>query len=171
MRLVDNEEIHLRGAECLEELRILEPFRRREYEVDIARANLLEDPLDFARRYRRVDRTRPHVQLRKLVRLILHQRDQRRDDNRGARKMERRQLIAQRFARSGGHDRDGVAPGDDRLDDLALSGTELGEPERPVHEALQRFGGRHARSTSNGCAFSSTEPDSLFGFRPDAGRE
>ena len=62
--------------------------------------------------------------------LILHERDQRRDDERDARGEQRRQLVAERLARAGRHHREHVAAGQDRLDGLALPRPELGEAEQ-----------------------------------------
>jgi len=56
--------------------------------------------------------------------LIFHQRDERRDDEREARKCEGGNLIAEGFARTGRHDAEGVAAGEDRGDDFFLTGAE-----------------------------------------------
>ena len=56
--------------------------------------------------------------------LIFHQRDERRDHDCEARKCEGGNLIAEGFARTGRHDAEGVAAGEDRGDDFFLTGAE-----------------------------------------------
>ena len=56
--------------------------------------------------------------------LVFHQRDERRDDEREARKGEGGNLIAEGFARTGRHDAEGVATGEDRGDDFFLTRAE-----------------------------------------------
>lgn len=56
--------------------------------------------------------------------LIFHQRDERRDHDCEARKCEGGNLIAEGFARTGRHDAEGVAAGEDRGDDFFLAGAE-----------------------------------------------
>ena len=52
--------------------------------------------------------------------LVLHQRDQRGDDDAGAFPQDRRDLVAQGLPAAGGHQHDGVAPGGDPVDDRGL---------------------------------------------------
>ena len=59
-----------------------------------------------------------------LLHLVLHQRDQRRDDHRQPVEQQRRDLVAQRLAAAGGHDRQRIAPGQHVLDHLALERAE-----------------------------------------------
>ena len=56
--------------------------------------------------------------------LILHERDERRDDERQPRQQQGRDLIAERLARAGGHDGQRVPPGQKGADDLLLPGAE-----------------------------------------------
>ena len=56
------------------------------------------------------------------VHLVLHQGDQRRDDQRDAAKDEGRQLVAEGLAAAGGHQRQAVAACQDVSDDLRLLG-------------------------------------------------
>ena len=78
--------------------------------------------------------------------LVLHQRDQRRDDQRQLPVDQRRQLVAERLARAGGHDREHVAAGQRRLARLALPRPEVGEPE-PAAQLVGQIGGRRAHRT------------------------
>ena len=63
------------------------------------------------------------------VHLILHQGDQRRDNQRRATQHHRRQLIAERFAAAGGHDNDGILPFQDSAYDFRLTGAKTIEAE------------------------------------------
>ena len=78
--------------------------------------------------------------------LVAHQRDQRRDDEGDARPGQRRQLVAERLAAAGRHDREHVAPGLDRGDDLLLAGTEVGEAEDLPEQAARLGHGSKAGS-------------------------
>jgi hypothetical protein len=62
--------------------------------------------------------------------LILHQSDQRRDDQRGAGQQVGRELVHEALAAPGRHDQEQPAGGQQRLDRLALAGAERVEPER-----------------------------------------
>ena len=59
--------------------------------------------------------------------LVLHQGQERRDDDGEPIEDEGRDLEAERLAATGGKDPEGVAAGEDRLDDTALGRTEVGE--------------------------------------------
>jgi hypothetical protein len=59
------------------------------------------------------------------VDLVFHQRDERRDHDRGAGAVQRGHLVAQRLAAAGGHEHERAAAADDVLDDLALVRAEL----------------------------------------------
>ena len=78
------------------------------------------------------------------VDLVLHQRDERRDDDAGAGAHQRRQLVAQRLAAAGGHEHEGVAAGDEVLDDLLLVRPVLVEAEDVAQQGARggRRGGR-----------------------------
>ena len=97
-----------------------------------------------ARRHARIglpsaEKARANAARGQRSRLILHQRDERRHDNhRAAARDERGDLVARRLAAAGGHEHKAVASAHDGLDDVGLSGSELGVA--PV--APQRGGGR-----------------------------
>ena len=86
----------------------------------------------------------------KRGRLVLHQRDQRRDDQRDAFAEQRRQLVAERLARPGGHDREHVAARQGALDRLALPRTEALEAEQPL-QLGREIGGGGARDHGRQC--------------------
>ena len=72
---------------------------------------------------------------RERLDLILHERDERRDDDREVVAQERRQLVAERLAGAGRHNDEHVAACQRRLAGLALAGPELGEAEVLVQRA------------------------------------
>jgi hypothetical protein len=61
------------------------------------------------------------AQLVELVRLVLHQRDQRRDHHGQPGQQQRRELVDQRLARAGGHHHQRVAAVQDGADHLLLA--------------------------------------------------
>src|SRR5260370_10336190 len=63
------------------------------------------------------------------VDLVLHQRNQRGHHDADARTQQRRDLVTHRLAAAGRHQHDGVAPGNNVLDDLELLAAEAVEPE------------------------------------------
>jgi hypothetical protein len=66
--------------------------------------------------------------------LVFHQGDEGGDDQAGPGQDQGRELVADRFARPGGHHRQNVLAGEDRLHDLLLAGPELMKPEDPSHQ-------------------------------------
>ena len=76
------------------------------------------------------------------VDLILHQRDQRRHDDAGAGPDERRDLVAQRLAAAGRHQRQHVAAGEQRLDDRRLVQSGSSCSRRLLLEHALRLGHR-----------------------------
>ena len=63
------------------------------------------------------------------VDLVLHQGDQRRDDQRHALAAYGRQLVAEALAAAGGHDAQAIVTLEDRRDDLRLTGSKGTEGE------------------------------------------
>ena len=57
--------------------------------------------------------------------LVLHQRDQRRDDDATSVTQQGRHLVAQRLATAGGHQHQGIVTGSDMLHDVLLRTTEI----------------------------------------------
>ena len=71
-----------------------------------------------------VDVGRPHAHLDQRLHLVLHQADQRADHHSDAGQQQCRELIADGFARAGGHDRQHVLPGEQGVHHLLLAGAE-----------------------------------------------
>ena len=67
--------------------------------------------------------------------LILHERDERGDDEGEPARDQRRHLEADRFPAAGGQHRQGVPPGEHRGDDRPLGGPELAVAEVVAQEA------------------------------------
>ena len=134
VRLVDHEQRDADLRQVIAEPRFAEPLGR---DVRDARA-ILREPrqrrLLVARRQRRVEPQHFDVELGELVVLILHQRDQRRHHERHAIELERGQLVAQRLARTGRHDRERVDAGEHVANRERLAGPELVEVEPAARE-------------------------------------
>ena len=71
-----------------------------------------------------VEESRRHTGLHQRPHLVFHQADQRRHHDGDARQKQRRHLIADGFARTGGHHRQHILPVQQPPDDVLLSGAE-----------------------------------------------
>ena len=85
----------------------------------------------------RVDALGAEAELAELADLVLHERDQRRDDQRGAAAGEAWKLITERFPRSRGHDEEDVPSLHHGPADRLLIGAERGEAEGGVEEEVE----------------------------------
>jgi hypothetical protein len=88
---------------------------------------------------RAVDEGGGQVARVQCVHLILHQGDERGDDDRHALAHERGELVAERLAAARRHHDDRVVAFEDGLDDFALARAELLEPEELPQGRLRRF--------------------------------
>ena len=85
-----------------------------------------------------------------LVLLVLHERDERADDDRQAGEQERGKLVDDRLPAAGRHDDERVATVEQRLDRFPLAGAEIGMAEalaqqRPRLPVEGFVAGRHRR--------------------------
>src|SRR5439155_25853955 len=64
---------------------------------------------------------------------------ERRHHQGGAAHVQRRQLVAERFAGAGGHDGERVASGEHALDDFPLSGTQRPQAEPAAQQVFENF--------------------------------
>ena len=87
-----------------------EPLRRDVDDLVAALRGQLQRLGDLVFRQRRVDVRRRDARRAQPLDLVLHQRDQRRDDQRQPRQQQRRDLVAKRFPRACGHDGQCVPP-------------------------------------------------------------
>ena len=88
-----------------------------------------------------VQKRRRHTGLHQCPHLILHQADQRRHHDGDARQKQRRHLIADGFARTGGHHRQYILPGKQAADDLLLPGAEAVVAKNFFQDAVRVFHG------------------------------
>ena len=140
VRLVDREQRDASAVEQLQRRGHREPLGREVEQVELAGDVRGLDGAALLGRLRGVQERRAHAQRAHRVDLVLHERDERRDDDAGALPHQGRDLVAQRLAGSGGHQHERVAAGHDRVDDGGLVAAERGVPEHAL-ERLERTGG------------------------------
>ena len=112
MRLIDGDQRRLSLGQHLAEARNSQPLRRNEEELqrprEVIHAGLPRlSPVEAG-----VNSRYAQSQRRELGRLVFHQSDQRRDDQRRSSQCNRGQLVAERLAKAGRHDQNQVAPVD-----------------------------------------------------------
>ena len=129
VRLVDGDERGLALGEHLGKAGNAQPLRRDEEELQaavevvdagLARGLAVEPG---------VDARDAEAACCELGRLVVHERDERADDQRRAAARDRGQLVAERFAGAGRHDQQHIAPRDGGAADLLLIGAEGREAE------------------------------------------
>ena len=125
VRLVDREERDRERADELERAVEHEALRRHVEQVEPPAAQVAQHLGRLLGRERGVQHRRRNAVRAQRVDLVFHERDERRDHDGRAVTMQRRHLIAERLAATGGHQYERAAPVDDVLDDLALVGPEL----------------------------------------------
>ena len=167
VRLVDRE--HRQQAALVQRLELGEHARRgdalgRGVEEDQAAAHHLA--LDPRRRLaveRRVEEGGVDAGFLERRDLVLHQRDQRADDDgdavAGAVADDRRHLVAQALAAAGRHQDERVAAGADVLDDLFLRAAEGGVAEHLAEDLARGGGGARRRAQGLGGHGRSTVRD------------
>jgi hypothetical protein len=128
VRLVDRDQRHPHVAEEVPEP-ALEPLGRDVDELVLAGAQASQALAPRVPVEARVEHRRAEAGALERVDLILHERDERAHDERRAVEDARGDLIGERLPRARRHDADAVAAAEDRVDDLLLPGTELGEAE------------------------------------------
>ena len=138
MRLVDGEQRDRRPRQLGEEALVVEPLGGDVEELQAAGAEAVGDVARLGVLEARVEPRRVDALADEGVDLILHQRDQRRDDDRDAVEQQRRQLVAEALAGAGREHRERRAAGEQRLDDALLTGPEGVEAE----PGLEHLAGR-----------------------------
>ena len=129
MRLVDRQQAQPRAPDCLQEPAAAEPFRHHVDDPHLAAGDRIQAALLLARAERAVDVRDRQAQAAELVDLVLHQRDQRRDDQRQPVEHQRRQLVAEALASAGRHYAQAIATRQHGADHLFLAEPEAGQPE------------------------------------------
>jgi len=122
VRLVDGEQRDRGRVE--EALRNGQALRCEVEHVELAREQPALDVAALVERLGGVEEGRAHAQLLERIDLVVHERDERADDDAGALAHERRDLVAEALAAAGGHEHDRVAAGDELIDDLGLLAAE-----------------------------------------------
>ena len=129
MRLVDRQQRHVCALEQVKRVALEQAFRRDIDETQFAAPDPLEDGAVLRRIVCRVQARRRDAVGAELRHLIAHQRDQRRYHDGEPIANQRRQLIAERLAAAGRHDRKHVAAVEDGGDDFGLTRPECRKAE------------------------------------------
>ena len=129
MGLIDGEQRDRRPLDRLAEPLVDEPFRGDVQQLQPARADLVHHGAVFVQVERRIEPPGRDAAGRQGVDLVLHQGDQRRDDQRQARQHQGRKLVAERLAAAGGKDGRRRPAGQQVPNCVLLAGLELREPE------------------------------------------
>ena len=127
MRFVDGDQRQVHAAD-----QTAEGFARRTLRRDVQQVQFAGlEPLDglFAVGIGRSQRSGPQADRIRASDLVVHQRDQRGNDERSAFAGDRGKLIAERLARAGRHHRERVLAGKNAVDDLFLHAAEMIEAE------------------------------------------
>ena len=138
VRLVDHEQADRMRRQRSDEVGIGESLRRREDDPRAAFGDRQLGRGDLGGAQCAVQLDRRNAELVELVALVLHQRDQRRDDHRDPGQQGRRQLVAQRLACAGRHRRERRPAGQHVGDDRFLAFAQGPDPEGPAQRALDR---------------------------------
>jgi hypothetical protein len=138
VRLVDDHPRNRRSLERAQRIGIGETLGCYERDLHLAGDHIAERFPARGVAERAVDLRDRYPRLGQRIRLVLHQRDQRRDDERHAGQVQRRQLVAQRLACAGRHDRERIAPRDHGANHVLLAGTQAPDAEHVAQRAPQR---------------------------------
>ena len=125
VRFIHRHEGDLHLPDQLRKIRRLQPLRRHIQDFVPAGAGQLPDFRRFAPGHAAVQAGRRNAPALQGDYLILHQRNQRGNDDGRSRKRQRRNLIAQGFSGSRGHDAEGVLLSQQAFDNLLLPCPEL----------------------------------------------
>ena len=131
VRLVDDEQADPARAQRLDVLGILQALGGQVDEVVGSRLDLLDLFALLAGAQCRVELRHADARHLGLALLVLHQRDQRRDDHHGAWQEHRRDLVGEGLPSAGRQDPERVLARQCGLDQLALAGAEARHPESP----------------------------------------
>ncbi len=155
MRLVDREQRDVGPVEELSGRVHAQPLGGQIQEVELAREERRLDPHALRAVLRRVEERGAHSEGGQGIHLVLHERDERRDDDARAGANEGGDLVAQRLAAAGRHEHESVAARDDLLDDLGLLAAERVIAEDTVQD-LERVRARGGGRVD--CAHGVTAP-------------
>ena len=145
VRLVDGEEADVDFGKKVGEGRRIKAFRRDVKEIELIAIERDHNFAPFRRGGRGVNRRRVHAVFERRVDLILHEREERTNDDADALPDNRRKLIAERFPAPGRHDGKDVATLNNRARNFALVRAKRAKAkdvgERAIEELVELVGG------------------------------
>ena len=136
MRLIHRKEADRNFRQPIESISRGQPLRRKIKQPIFAARRFLHHLPPFRRTLQTIDHRRRNAHLRQLRRLVLHQRDQRRNHHRRLPRNHRRKLVAQRLPAPSRHHHASIVRGQQTPDNILLLGAKL--VVSPI--APQRFG-------------------------------
>jgi hypothetical protein len=145
VRFVNDDQVNLDPFQGADEPRVGEPLGGRQQKLRRRARQGRQRVGSFAGRQGAIELRRPHPQLVQLVDLVLHERDQGRHHDGHSGQVQGGQLVAQRLARAGRHDRKCVATVHNGVDHGLLPRTKRFQVEHFLQRVFERL---HPWSTS-----------------------
>ena len=124
MRLVDGEKRHGNVRNKRQKALVFEPLRRDIQKLILLACGFGVSLPQLFERQGAIEKGRRNARLRERRDLILHERDERRDDDREPRQHKRGDLVADRFSAARRHDTQNVPAGQNRVDERLLPAAE-----------------------------------------------
>ena len=145
--LVNGDQRQVQPAQELEGLVLQQPFRRQVQEIQATSRRGIHDTSLLGVGERRIEKPGTDAELTQGRHLVLHERDEGRNDQPQAGADQRGYLVAQRLAAARGHEHQRIPAGKDSGDDIFLAATETGVtvdiaqqfPGAFHHEAIMAF--------------------------------
>ena len=152
---------HQRGRHDLEQAAELvagERLRRGQDEQRAALGDARQTLATIGDADRAVEANGRHAELLHLQVLVLEQREERRDHDRGLRQEQRGQLVAQRLAAAGRHDEQRVAAGEDRRDGPLLLAMQTRDAEALARDVRRTSSRPTVVGSLQVCALQASPP-------------
>jgi len=125
VRLVDREQADAEAVHAAPEVHAAEALGRDVEQLGLAARAALEPLFHLSGPERRVDERGRHAPALERVDLVLHERDERADDDGEPRQHERGDLVAETLSAAGGHEHQHVAAREHRADCFRLHAAEV----------------------------------------------
>ena len=125
MRLVHRKEADRHVGQPIKSILSGQPLRGKIKQTIFPARRFLHHLPPFRRTLKTIDRRRRNSHLRQLRRLVLHERDQRRNHHRRLPRNHRRKLVAQRLPASRRHHHASIVRGQQTPDNILLFGAKL----------------------------------------------
>jgi hypothetical protein len=158
VRFIDGEPPHAGALQCLDQPLHQQPLGRDEEQAQGALADAAPGLAGTRFRYRRVEGAGGDAEGLHLLHLVVHQRDQGRDDDGQRLFHQGGELVGHRLARTRRHHREDVAPVEHGADHLGLAGTEI-----LVAEGFSEGGASLVEAVCHGCDGSARPCDGARG--------